>query len=95
MRYWSQRATRRGVVETVRLRAHLTACTVSICRLPMYMGLASVLHYAAEASEVLAFLMMMPGACAAARKWTREHRRRGYRARHARPGRSLGPGRQR
>ena len=95
MRYWSQRATRRGVAETVRLWAHLTACTVSICRLPMYMGMASVLHYAAEASEVFAFLVMLPAACAAARKWTRERRRRGYRARHARLGRSLGPGRQR
>jgi hypothetical protein len=48
---------------------------MSICRLPMYMGMASVFHYAAEASEVLAFLVMLPGACAAARKWTREHRR--------------------
>ena len=60
----------------------------------MYMGMASVLHYTAEASEVLAFLVMLPGACAAARKWTREHRRREYRALHARPARSLSPGRR-
>ena len=56
MRYWSQ-GDSAGVAETVRLWAHLTACTVSICRLPMYMGMASVLHYAAEASEVFAFLV--------------------------------------
>jgi hypothetical protein len=55
---------------------------------PMDMVMAAVLHYAAEASEVLAFLVMLPGACAAARKWAREHRRR-YRPRHARPGRSI------
>jgi hypothetical protein len=47
------------------------------------MNLPSVLYYTTEASEILAFLMMLPGACAAARKWAREHRR-GYRPRHAR-----------
>ena len=52
--------------------------------------MASVLSYAAEVSTVLAFLVMLPGACAASRKWAREHRRRAYRPRHARTGRSLG-----
>jgi hypothetical protein len=27
------------------------------------------LHYAAETSEILAFLVVLPGACAAGRKW--------------------------
>jgi hypothetical protein len=35
-----------------------------------------VLHYAAEMSEVLAFLVVLPGACAAGRERAREHRRR-------------------
>jgi hypothetical protein len=35
-----------------------------------------VLHYAAEMSEVLAFLAVLPGACTAGRKRAREYRRR-------------------
>ena len=50
-----------------------------------FMG--SLLDYAAEASEILAFLVMLPGTCAAVRKWTRKHRGSGYRPRHAIPGR--------
>jgi hypothetical protein len=49
------------------------------------MGPAAALSYGAEACNVLAFLVVLPGACAAGRKWVREHRRRGYRPRHARP----------
>jgi hypothetical protein len=62
-------------------------CELSICHLsvlPMDMVMVAVLHYAAEASEILAFLIVLPGACAATRKWVRKHRRRGYRPRHAR-----------
>lgn len=49
--------------------------------------MAAVLAYAAEVSGVLAFLLTLPGAWASARKWLTEHRSRGYRPRHARPGR--------
>ena len=42
--------------------------------MPMDMVMAAVLHYAAEASEILAFLMLLPGACVAARKWAQERR---------------------
>jgi hypothetical protein len=49
------------------------------------MDMASVLSYAGEISTILAFLVMLPGACAASRKRAREHRRRAYRPRHARP----------
>lgn len=50
-----------------------------------------VLHYAAEASEILALLIAIPGACTAARKRIREHRRRKYQPRHAGPVRSALP----
>ena len=53
------------------------------------MVMALVLSYTAEVSTVLAFLVMLLGACAASQKWAREHRRRAYRPRHARQGRSL------
>ena len=36
--------------------------------------MATVLNYAAEASTILAFLVVMPGACATARKRIRERR---------------------
>jgi hypothetical protein len=42
------------------------------------MVMVAVLHYAAAASEILAFLLVL-----------REHRRRSYRPRHTRPGCSL------
>lgn len=47
--------------------------------------MGAVLNYAAEASEVLAFLVMLPAVFAAARKRRRE-RRRAYQPRHARAG---------
>ena len=50
------------------------------------MDMASVLNCAAEVSTILAFLVMLPGACAASRKRAGEHRRRAYRPRRARPG---------
>jgi len=53
---------------------------------------ATVLNYAAEASTILAFLVVMPGACATARKRIREHRRSRHRPRYARPGRFCGRG---
>jgi hypothetical protein len=50
--------------------------------MPMNMGMTAVLCYAAEACEVLGFLV--PGACAAYR-WSRKHPYRvGYCPRHAR-----------
>jgi len=54
----------------------------------MYMDMAAVLSYAVEVSGVLAFLLALPGAWASARTWTRQHRHRGYRPRHARRGAS-------
>jgi len=51
--------------------------------------MAAVLHYAAEASEVLVGLSVLCGTCVAFRKWIREHRRGGYRPRHAQRGRFL------
>ena len=50
------------------------------------MDMASVLNCAAEVSTILAFLVMLPGACAASRKRAGEHRRRAHRPRRARPG---------
>ena len=37
--------------------------------------MVAVLHYASEISEVLAFFVILPGACAAAREWSRAARR--------------------
>jgi hypothetical protein len=42
----------------------------------MDMVMVAVLHYASEMSEVLPFVIL-PGACAAARKWSRAAPRRG------------------
>lgn len=49
--------------------------------------MAAIMANAAEASTILAFLVMLPGAWAAALKQAEEHRRRRHRPRHARPGR--------
>ena len=57
------------------------------------MDMASVLSCAAEVSTILAFLVMLPGACAASRKRAGEHRRRAYRPRYARPRRLRRTGR--
>lgn len=48
------------------------------------MAVESVLHYVAEANEILASLIALPGADAAARKRIREYRRSAYRLRHPR-----------
>jgi hypothetical protein len=47
-------------------------------------GMAAVLSYTSEASTILAFLVLLPGAIGAVRKQMREHRRCRYRPRHGR-----------
>ena len=63
------------------------AATATGCRL--ITGMAAVLHYPSEVSGILGGVAVLSTACTPARKRIQEHRRYGYRPRHARPRRFL------
>ena len=60
--------------------------------MPGLVMMTSGLFCTAAVCQILAFAVGVPGASAAARKWAREHRRRGYRLQRSAPAKWPGRG---